>query len=74
MLLSMLDDYCLTPIPASHMISGSINLAPFMKARAANWSKVGSNDYYGKVATSTNPLFIIRTNFFGTTAINQLYG
>lgn len=26
MLMSMLDDYCLLPIPASHMISGTINL------------------------------------------------
>lgn len=27
MLLSMLDDYCVTPIPASHMIQGSVNLS-----------------------------------------------
>lgn len=49
MLLSMLDDYCVSPIPASHMIEGTVNLQSFMAARGAMWSKVGDNTYYGKV-------------------------
>lgn len=74
MLLTMLDDYVLTPIPASHMISGSVNLQPLMNARSAVWSKVGSNDYYGKIVAATTPYFIIRTNVFGTTSLSQIYG
>lgn len=74
MLLSMFDDYSVVPIPASHMIRGSVNLSSIMKARGAVWSKVGSNDYYGEFATTTTPFFIIRTNFFGVTAAGQLYG
>jgi hypothetical protein len=65
MLLSMLDDYVITPIPASHMISGSINLSQFMRSRSAVWSKVGETDYYGKVISATQPGFLIRTNFIG---------
>jgi len=44
-----------------------------MRARGAVWSKWNSNDYYGKIATTNTPYFLIRTNFFGTTAANQLY-
>lgn len=67
MLMSNLDDYCISPIPASHMVEGCIDLSKTMAARGAVWSKVGSNDYYGKFASSTTPFFVIRTNFFGTT-------
>lgn len=49
MLMSMLDDYVCMPIPASHMISGSISLQPFMNARNASWSCVPLTTYYGKV-------------------------
>jgi hypothetical protein len=74
MLLSMLDDYVVMPIPTSHMVSGSIHLDSLMKSRSATWSKVGASDYYGKIATGNSPHFLIRTNFFGTTVANQVYG
>jgi len=49
MLMSMLDDYVCMPIPASHMISGTVDLQPFMRARNATWSCVPLTTYYGKV-------------------------
>jgi len=73
MLLSNFDDYCVSPIPTSHMIEGTVSLSAFMRSREATWSKWNSNDYYGKVASTNTPLFLIRTNFFGTTTANQLY-
>lgn len=75
MLLSMLDDYVLLPIPASHMISGSIDLKSFMKARSAEWSRIGSTVYYGKVESFNEPFFIFRTNFIGASlAAGTQYG
>jgi hypothetical protein len=74
MLLSMFDDYSVVPIPASHMIRGTIKLSSIMRARGAVWSKVGTNDYYSKFNTTNTPYFVIRTNFFGTTTAGQLYG
>jgi hypothetical protein len=74
MLLSMLDDYCITPIPTSHMIRGRVDLSQIMRSRGAGWSKVGDNSYYNKFATATTPYFIVRTNFFGATVVGQLYG
>lgn len=75
MLLSMLDDYCLTPIPASHMISGSINMQSFMRARSATWSSIDDTAYYGKVEVTQQPSFIVRTNFIGASlAAGTIYG
>jgi hypothetical protein len=75
MLLSMLDDYVLLPIPASHMISGSVNMRSFMQARSAQWSKIGDYSYYGKVISADQPSLIIRTNFVGVTqAAGTQYG
>jgi len=65
MLLSMLDDYCITPIPASHMISGTVNMSSFMQARNATWSAITDTAYYGKIEVSEQPSFVIRTNFIG---------
>jgi len=73
MLMSNLDDYCISPIPASHMVEGTIDMSKTMSARGAVWSKVGTNDYYTKFGNSNTPFFVIRTNFFGTTLLNQLY-
>jgi len=73
MLMSNFDDYCVSPIPASHMIEGSIDLKAFMRARDATWSKWNSNEYYGKITSTNTPIFLIRTNFFGTTTSNMQY-
>lgn len=71
MLMSNFDDYTIMPIPASHMVQGSINLKSLMSARGAVWSKWNSNEYYGKIQSTNTPFFYIRTNFFGTTLANQ---
>jgi len=73
MLMSNLDDYCVAPIPASHMVEGVVDLSATMAARGAKWSKVGTNTYYGKFQSTDTPYMIIRTNFFGTTLVNQQY-
>jgi hypothetical protein len=49
MLLSMFEDYVSSPIPANHVVYGTVHLDRFRNHRRIDYSKVGDNTYYGAV-------------------------